>query len=430
MPRLNWAGIRVGADSRYARTFVDVHAMHSTALPEPSADALAHSGRLRGLIAAEIRKAGGALPFWRYMELCLYAPGLGYYSAGSRKFGADGDFVTASELGDLFAQCMAQALTPALRELGEGAEFFEIGGGSGVFAEQMLRQFDAHGLTLGRYALLEPSADLRERQREHLAATLRPELFARVAWLDGPPEREWRGVLFANEVLDALPTPRFVLRDGEVYEECVALDVDGGFRRVDRPADALLSAAVRHAERDLLGDDVIESEGSGGFTDGYRSELLPQLPYWIQAVGGLLRDGAMLFVDYGYPRREFYLPERRTGTLMCHYRHRAHSDPYALVGLQDITASVDFTALAEAGVNAGFDLAGYCTQGQFLLANGLGSALEAAQEQPEIERYALAQQAKRLTLPGEMGERFQIMGFHRGVDISAAFALGDLTRRL
>jgi SAM-dependent MidA family methyltransferase len=409
--------------------------MQSITLPEPSTDALAHSGRLRMLIAAEIRQAGGALPFWRYMELCLYASGLGYYSAGSRKFGADGDFVTASELGDLFAQCMAQALAPALRELGEGVEFFEIGGGSGAFAEQILRQFDTHGLTLARYALLEPSADLRERQRDRLASALRPEVFARVVWLDGPPETEWRGVLFANEVLDALPTPRFVLRDGEVYEECVALDADGGFRAVDRPADALLSAAVRHAERDLVGSDLVGSEsdddaGGGGFADGYRSELLPQLPYWIQAVGGLLRDGAMLFVDYGYPRREFYLPERRAGTLMCHYRHRAHADPYALVGLQDITASVDFTALAEAGVNAGFDLAGYCTQGQFLLANGLSSALEAAQDLPEIERYALAQQAKRLTLPGEMGERFQVMGFQRGVDISAAFALGDLTRRL
>lgn len=399
--------------------------MHSITLPEPSADAQAHSEQLRALVAEEIRRAGGALPFWRYMELCLYAPGLGYYSAGARKFGADGDFVTASELGDLFAQCIAQAVAPALRALGEHAEFFEIGGGSGAFAEQMLTQLDMHGLLPARYALLEPSADLRERQRARLAAALRPDLFARVAWLNGPPDSEWRGVLFANEVLDALPTPRFVLRDGEVYEECVALDADDGFRAVERPADALLRAAVRHVEQDLL------RSGNGGLlADGYRSELLPQLPYWIQAVGGLLREGAMLFVDYGYPRREFYLPERRDGTLICHYRHRAHADPYVLAGLQDLSASVDFTALAEAGVTAGFELAGYCAQAQFLLANGLASALEVAQELPEIERYALAQQAKRLTLPGEMGERFQVMGFQRGVDISAAFALGDLTRRL
>ena len=394
--------------------------MMNSTLPQPSADAQAHSERLRALVVEEIHGAGGALPFWRYMELCLYSPGMGYYSAGSRKFGADGDFVTAPELGDLFARCIAQAVAPVLRELGEQAEFFEIGGGSGAFAEQMLAQLDSHGLLPARYALLEPSADLRERQRERLTAALRPDLFARVVWLDGPPETEWRGVLFANEVLDALPTPRFVIRDGEVYEEYVALDADNGFRAVERPADALLRAAVRHIERDL----------EVPLADGYRSESLPQLPYWIQAVGGLLRDGAMLFVDYGYPRREFYLPERRDGALICHYRHRAHADPYVLIGLQDLTASVDFTALAEAGVNAGFDLAGYCTQGQFLLANGLGSALEAVQELPEIERYALAQQVKRLTLPGEMGERFQVMGFQRGIDMSAAFALGDLTRRL
>ena len=412
------------AECSYARILLRTKAMQPITLPEPSTDALAHSGRLRALIAAEIGKSG-ALPFWRYMELCLYAPGLGYYSAGARKFGVDGDFITAPELGDLFAQCIAQAVVPALRALGAQAQFFEIGGGSGAFAEQMLTQLDSHGLLPARYALLEPSADLRERQRKRLAAALRPQLFARVVWLDGPPESEWRGVLFANEVIDALPTPRFVLRDGEVYEQCVALDADGGFRAVDRPADALLRAAVRHIEHDLL-----RSDHAGPLADGYRSELLPQLPYWIQAVGGLLREGVMLFVDYGYPRREFYLPERRDGTLICHYRHRVHADPLVLAGLQDITASVDFSALAEAGVGAGFDLAGYCAQAQFLLANGLAAALQAAQELPEIERYALAQQAKRLTLPGEMGERFQVMGFQRGVDISAAFALGDLTRRL
>jgi SAM-dependent MidA family methyltransferase len=164
--------------------------------------------------------------------------------------------------------------------------------------------------------------------------------------------------------------------------------------------------------------------------DGYRSECLPQLPYWIQAVGGLLKEGAMLFVDYGYPRREFYASERNEGTLICHYRHRVHADPFLWPGLQDITASVDFTALAEAGTRIGFELAGYCAQAQFLIGNGLGDALEAAQSLPEIERLRLVQEAKRLTLPGEMGERFQAMGFQRGVDFEPAFALGDLSGRL
>ncbi|MEO5596644.1 MAG: SAM-dependent methyltransferase, partial [Lysobacteraceae bacterium] len=324
-------------------------------LPKPTAEQQAHSDRLRALIADEVRQANGALPFWRYMELCLYAPGLGYYSAGSRKFGADGDFVTAPELGDVFAHCIAHALVPVLDAIGEDAAVFEIGGGSGAFAEQILLRLDALNQLPSHYLLLEPSADLRERQRQRLQQALRPALFDRVQWLDGPPEQEWCGVLFANEVLDALPTPRFVLRDGEVFEECVAMDADGGFRRVDRPADALLRAAVRHVERDRRRADT-----HARFGDGYRSEVLPQLPYWIQAVGGLMREGAMLFCDYGYPRAEFYSDDRSEGTLLCHYRHRVHHDPYLLVGLQDLTASVDFTALAEAGTHAGFELAGYC----------------------------------------------------------------------
>jgi SAM-dependent MidA family methyltransferase len=246
-------------------------------------------------------------------------------------------------------------------------------------------------------------------------------LFARCHWCDGPPESPWRGVLFANEVLDALPTPRFSIHDGEVFEEVVVLAADGSFLRVDQPADALLHSAVRHLERDV----------EAPFAEGYRSEVLPQLPYWIQAVGGLIAEGAMLFVDYGYPRREFYLPERRDGTLVCHYRHRAHDDPFFLPGLQDLTAFVDFTALAEAGIHAGFELAGYCAQASFLIGNGLAARLEAIETVgDEAERYRRHQEVKRLTLPGEMGERFQAMGFQRGVDFRSRFLVGDLTRRL
>ncbi|MEO7251129.1 MAG: SAM-dependent methyltransferase, partial [Arenimonas sp.] len=226
---------------------------------------------------------------------------------------------------------------------------------------------------------------------------------------------------FANEVLDALPTPRFVIHDGEVFEEHVVLDADGQFLRVDQPADALLRAAVRHVERD----------NELPFAEGYRSEILPQLPYWIQAVGGLLDEGAMLFVDYGYPRREFYLPERGNGTFLCHYRHHVHDDPFFLPGLQDLTASVDFTALAEAGVNAGFDLAGYCAQSSFLIDNGLQLRLDAIEAlADETERYRRRQEIKKLTLPGEMGERFQVMGFQRGVDLRSRLAGASLSRRL
>ena len=390
-------------------------------LPLPDADAQAHSQRLAALLREEIRASGGFLPFSRFMERCLYAPGLGYYSAGSAKFGAAGDFVTAPELGPLFAACVASAVAPVLQELGPDAEFLELGGGSGAFAEVMLKRLLELDALPARYAILEPSADLRERQRERLAQRLIPPVFALVEWLDGPPGEAWNGVLFANEVIDALPTPRFTLRDGEVFEEHVALDEADRFVRTDRPADALLAAAVRHVERYL----------EQPFPDGYRSELLPQLPYWIQAVMGGLRSGAMLFVDYGYPRREYYLPERDEGTLRAFYRQHMHADPFLWPGLQDLTASVDFTALAEAGTQAGFELAGYSDQASFLLGNGLPERLQEIEERAdEAAKLRFRNEAKKLTLPGEMGERFQVMGFARDVEFGPAFLANDLTWRL
>lgn len=390
-------------------------------LPLPDADAQAHSDRLAALIRAEIQAEGGHIPFSRFMERCLYAPGLGYYSAGSTKFGPAGDFITAPELGPLFATCVASAVAPVLQQLGPQADFVEIGGGSGAFAETMLKRLLDLDALPARYAILEPSADLRERQRERLAQRLVPPVFELVEWLDGPPNEAWDGVLFANEVIDALPTPRFTLRDGEVFEEHVALDGDGHFIRHDRPADALLVAGVRHVERYL----------DASFADGYRSELLPQLPYWIQAVMGGLRSGAMLFVDYGYPRREFYLPQRDDGTLRAFYRQQLHNNVYWLPGLQDLTASVDFTALAEAGTNAGFDLAGYSDQASFLLGNGLPERMQEVEERAdEAAKLRFRNEAKKLTLPSEMGERFQVMGFARDVEFGPAFLANDLSWRL
>ncbi len=389
--------------------------------PTPSEDALAHSQRLQAFIREQIAAAGGAIPFWRFMELALYAPGLGYYSAGAAKFGGAGDFTTAPELGPLFADCVAEAVAPVLRQIGEDACFLEVGAGSGLFAEHAIKQLMAADAMPARYAILEPSADLRERQREHLQRRLTPPVFERVQWLDGPLQDRWDGVLFANEVIDALPTPRFAIRDEDVFEEYVVLD-GGRFVRTELPADALLAAAVRHVERQL----------DAPFVDGYRSELLPQLPYWLQAVAGGLKTGAMLFVDYGYPRREYYDPRRDGGTLRAFHRHQVVDDVFARVGLQDITASVDFTALAEAGTGAGFDFAGYCSQASFLIGNGLEQRLAAreARAVDEAARHALRQQAKALTLPGEMGERFQVMGFSRDVEFGAAFLVGDLSFRL
>lgn len=391
-------------------------------LPQPDADALAHSDRLRKVIQEQVIASGGSIPFSRFMELCLYAPGLGYYSAGAAKFGPGGDFVTAPELGPLFAACVADAVAPVLRQLGPGAHLVEIGGGSGAFAEVALKRLLALDALPSRYAILEPSADLRERQQQRLRERLNPLLADLVEWLDTPPQEPWNGVVFANEVVDALPTPRFTLRDGEVFEEHVALDGEGRFIRADRPADALLAAAVRHVERQL----------EAPFADGYRSELLPQLPYWVQAVIGRMHSGALLFVDYGHPRREYYQPQRSDGTLRAFRGHHLVGDLYAHPGLQDLTASVDFTALAEACDGAGFEFAGYCNQASFLIGNGLLQRLEEAEAKArdELARQRLRQQVKQLTLPDAMGERFQAMGFARDVEFGAAFLVGDLAWRL
>jgi SAM-dependent MidA family methyltransferase len=383
-----------------------------TSLPEPSADEAAHSARLADAIRQEIA-ATGPISFARFMERCLYAPGLGYYSAGRLKFGKGGDFVTAPELGPLFARCVAHALAPAVRVCGDAAVWFELGGGSGAFARDCLLELQALQALPRHYWLLEPSADLRERQRATLRAALPAELFGRCAWLDRPPQHPWSGVLFANEVLDALPVTRFTVASGEVFEEHVTKAANDAFAASDRPADPLVAGAVRHLQRHL------EHE----FADGYRSEVLPQLPWWLEAITGEQARGATLFIDYGYVRHQYYLPERTDGTLLCHYRHRAHANPFILPGLQDITASVDFTALAEAGLGAGFDLVAYAFQSEFLIATGLDAAFTAARAAApdELARYALAQQVKYLTLPGEMGERFQAMLFARDLDAEAVF---------
>ncbi len=397
----------------------DAHS-HEFHLPPPAAEALAHSARLQGLIHQQIVDNGGAIPFSRFMELALYAPGLGYYSAGASKFGEEGDFITAPELGPIFAACIAESLAPVIKQCGPHARVLELGGGTGAFAEVALKRLMELDALPDRYAILEPSAQLRERQRERLREALIAPLYDLVEWLDGPFDDDWDGVVFANEVIDALPTPRFALQDGQVHEEHVIASGEG-FARELRPGDAFLANAVRNVGLRL----------ETPMSDGYRSEALPQLPYWIQAVAGGLQRGAMLFVDYGYPRSEFYHPDRSDGTLRAYYRHRMHADPLLWPGLQDITASVDFTALAEAGDAAGFDVAGYCSQASFLLCNGLPGVLERIEKiQDEALRQRRINEVKRLTLPSEMGERFQVMGFEKDVEFGAAFLTGDLSFRL
>jgi len=389
------------------------------ALPPPSVEELAHSARLEALIRAEIGQHG-SIPFWHYMELALYAPGLGYYSAGKTKFGAGGDFVTAPELGNLFARSMARSVSNVLRAAADSV-FLEVGGGSGSFAAAALAEWEQLGCLPRQYRILDRSAELRERQRITLAARV-PHLLHRVQWLDTPPEDAWRGVLFANEVLDALPAHRFVMREGEVREIHVAIDAADRLCLVEREADTMLIAATRHVAADM----------GAAIADGYRSEILPQLPYWIDAVCGSLEAGIAVFVDYGYPRHEYYHPDRRDGTMSCHYHHRVHDDALLWPGLQDITSWVDFTAVAEAATHARWPLAGFTSQAQFLLAAGVLDMLQVDQlSLDEAARYALSQEVKRLTLPGEMGEHFKVMCLARGIDgVPPAFTAYDQSRRL
>ncbi len=370
-------------------------------LPEPSPAERAHSERLAALIRAEIVAAGGTIDFARYMELALYAPGLGYYSAGATKFGAAGDFVTAPELGFVFARCLARALAPVLRET--RGDILELGPGSGALAVEMLLELERLDALPVRYRLLERSADLRERQRMTILQRC-PHLEKHCVWLDVPPQSAWCGVLIANEVIDALPVRLFALRDEGLFERAVGCDSSQSFVWRERPADAVLEAVVAGV---LTVPDRLPRP--------YCSEARPLLAPWFVEVTQHLQRGTALLIDYGYARRDYYAAHRVEGTLRCHYRHRAHDDPLILPGLQDLTAWVDFDALAEAGERSGFAVATQASQADYLIAHDLAEVFAAAYAEAadEAERYRLAQEVKRLTLPGEMGAAFRVMALAR-----------------
>ncbi|MEA5445849.1 SAM-dependent methyltransferase [Gammaproteobacteria bacterium AB-CW1] len=386
-------------------------------LPEPPPEALAHSQRVAARIGEAIDAEGGVIPFSRYMDMALYEPGLGYYSAGARKFGEAGDFITAPEMSSLFSVCLADQAEEVLDRLG-GGQILEMGAGSGAMAAAILDHLAARGCLPDRYLILEVSADLRERQAETIEARA-PDLLERVHWVDDLPER-LRGVVLANEVLDALAVERFRIRGGAVRRLGVARG-QRGFAWREMAHDRELSERVRAVEKDL----------GRKLPEGYESELAVSMPALVRRVGECLSRGAALFVDYGLPRREYYLPERNRGTLMCHYRHRAHDDPFVYPGIQDITAWVDFTTVAEAAVASGCDLLGFTTQAHFLLGAGIDRHVAHVNPEDTLSQLKLAQEVKLLTLPGEMGERFKVIGFARGEGIGmSAFGFRDLRMRL
>lgn len=381
-------------------------------LPKPDAVALDHSASLQALIADHIAAAGGWISFARYMELALYTPGLGYYSAGAVKFGAEGDFVTAPEMTPLFGQTLARQVMQVLRQT--GGSVLELGAGRGRLAAAMLEEMQRAGTLPEQYLTLEVSADLKAVQQAYLRSVLPAALYEKLVWLDTLPD-VFTGVVVTNEVLDAVPVHLVRKQDGALQELGVGLDAQEGLEMQPRPLTdaALLQTAMK---LDL--------------PDGYQSEICPQAQALVASLSASLQRGVLLFIDYGFSRAEYYHPQRTQGTLMCHYRHHAHGDVFLYPGLQDLTAHVDFSAVAEAGITQGLQLLGYCGQAQFLINCGITDLMLRVPVH-DLQRYApLAGQAQKLLSPAEMGELFKVIALGRGVQPLAGFVRGDRSHTL
>lgn len=378
-------------------------------LPTPAPEALQHSRALSQLIRGEIETQGGWIAFSRYMELALYAPGFGYYGAGARKFGRGGDFVTAPEISSLFGRTLARQAAEVI-----GADgILELGAGTGRLAADMLLELERIERLPAHYRILEVSPDLRERQRETLSRCA-PHLLPRVQWLEHLPHAI-DALVLANEVLDALPAHLVAWRGAEVFERGVVAQ-DGSFAFSDRPLAQGELAAIARAI----------SPG----TD-YVSEICLAARGLVRSLSHALARGVLLFIDYGFGHREYYHPQRARGTLMCHYRHQVHDDPFFAPGLQDITAHVDFSAAAEAGIDSGLSLLGYTTQAHFLLNCGITQLLGETPADDTAAYLPLASQAHQLLSPAEMGELFKVMALGRGIEPPLlGFARGDLSRLL
>ncbi|MEK6771113.1 MAG: SAM-dependent methyltransferase [Pseudomonadota bacterium] len=367
----------------------------SASLPEPDEQERLYSGRLVEVIRHVIEANSGAIDFSRFMAAALYTPGLGYYTGGRQKFGPGGDFITAPELGDVFARLLARPCADILEVIGNG-NLLEAGAGSGRLAATLLTELERLGRLPEHYYILDVSSELRARQAELLKRVV-PSLAGRVEWLSELPKR-FRGVVLANELLDALPVERFCIQNKEVRQQQVALKKNQ-LIWAERPADEVIRARIAPLS----------------LPDGYCSEIGLAAEAWTRSIADVLEQGVALFIDYGFPRAEFYHPQRTTGTLMCHYRQRAHGDPLILAGLQDITAHVDFTAIAAAGTGTGLDLLGYTSQAAFLIGCGLEDIM-ADPAMPDATRLRLANEINRLTSPAEMGELFKVMVLGRGIE--------------
>lgn len=383
----------------------------SASLPIPSQSALEHSARLTEFIQQQIVASGGWISFARYMELALYAPGLGYYTAGAHKFGAAGDFITAPELSALFGRTLARQVQQIMAQ--SAPHILELGAGSGKLAVDMLTELEALQNLPDRYSILEVSADLRERQRALVQEKL-PHLASCVHWLDELPEK-FSGAVVANEVLDALPVHLLHWHDAAISERGVINN----------------AAGFAWSERDIIDPALLEAAQKIVVPDDYLSEMGLAARGLIHSLASRLDAGALLFIDYGFGAREFYHAQRNQGTLMCHYRHYVHDDVFYLPGLQDITAHVNFTDIAETGIDAGLELVGYTNQAFFLINSGITDLL--AQHAPEKVRdyLPLSGQLQKLTSPAEMGDLFKVIALGKNMQHTlSGFARGDLSRSL
>lgn len=361
-------------------------------LPEPTPEARAHSDRVVTYIREQITANGGWISFARYMELALYAPGLGYYSAGSRKLGKAGDFVTAPEISLLYGQTLARQVNQVLESGFD--EVLEVGAGSGALAATLLEELERSGRVPRNYLILELSADLRERSRDTLAARV-PHLLERVAWLNRLPPA-FSGVVLGNEVLDAMPV--------------TVVRVEGG--RIEEAGVGVRSDRLDWSWRIASGEPLAAARALG-LAEGFCTEIQLAALGFIRSLAQILEKGVALFIDYGFPAKEYYHAQRKDGTLMCHYRHHAHPDPFFAPGLQDITCHVDFSAIARTARESGLDLLGYTSQAQFLVNCGITQILSRTPAEDGARFLPLANQANRLMSAAEMGELFKVIALGR-----------------
>lgn len=389
-------------------------------LPKPTEEAIEHSEKLSQHIQKSIRRHG-PLTFAQYMEKALYTPGLGYYASGLPKIGQTGDFVTAPEISPIFSHCLARQAMQVLQSLPE-ANILEFGAGQGTMAKDIMLELEAQQQSLHRYYIVELSADLRARQQATLQAQLPAVLFEKIVWLDQLPTKPISAVILANEVLDAMPFERIRIEPEQALQ---------GFVTFDESKNQFAWDYQKITQKPLqqFANHLIEYIGKVSDL-GYETELNLNITPWLKSISTFLSQGVVLLIDYGYARTEYYQPSRVMGTLRCHYQHRAHSNPFYCPGLQDITAHVDFTAVAESAYEAGFKVTGYTTQAHFLMGSGL---LEMASnhDAPITEQLKTAQQIKTLTLPNEMGETFKVIALSKALDLPLiGFKMRDLRHQL